>query len=263
MPPYPASLYAIMALSLDNSGQIYWTQEQPTHQTPASMASKKRSPSDVRRSIALVGLLDEENYHTNVLCLPNATTEDDIDYRLNIEAHDLGIMLPTSTNNMTDRLASSLSATTIGSDPKVPSSVLSQSTGLISCSSSYHRPPTQSSTSYISEKSPKQSITPSLMSDNEKRKSTSFRDGIRRMTGFKKRQSVLISPSALASIDGNAASTFSGDRVSLQNGMKSAESIKSASSFWSSPPSASNIEHQQDRISQKDNDSVNRSQESK
>jgi hypothetical protein len=200
-------------------------------------------------------------YHTIVLQLPANVSEDELDQNLAAEAQDLGLALSLPSAAL-DGLASSLSATTIGSDPNNQSSVLSQSTGPTSCASSFHRPATQSSMTYKSQLSPTHSITPSMISENEKRKGLGFRNGIRRMTGFKKRRSVVSTPSALESIESNTLALNSGDRMSIQSGLKSPASIKSSKSSWSNPPSATRT-HYEDPLPPEDKDAIKRTRECK
>jgi hypothetical protein len=204
---------------------------------------------------------DEGAYHTIVLQLPTHFSEDELDQNLATEAQDLGLV-PSPPSATLDGLASSMSATTFGSDPNNQSSVLSQSTGPTSCASSYHRPATQSSVTYKSQLSPTQSITPSMISENEKRKGLGFRNGIRRMTGFKKRRSVVSTPSALESIDNNTVALNNGDRMSIQSGLKSPASIKSSKSSWSNPPSATRT-HYDDPLPAEDKDAIKRTRECK
>ena len=204
---------------------------------------------------------DEGAYHAKVLQLPANVSEDEVDQNLATEAQDLGLV-PRPPSATLDGLASSLSATTIGSDPNNQSSVLSQSTGPTSCASSFHRPVTQSSTTHKSQLSPTQSITPSVISENEKRKGLGFRDGIRRMTGFKKRRSVASTPSALESIESNRLALSNGDRMSIQSGLKSPASIKSSKSSWSNPPSATRTNYE-DPLPPEDKDAFKRTRECK
>jgi hypothetical protein len=204
---------------------------------------------------------DEQAYCATVLQLPADVSEDDLDQNLNTEAEDLGIVLPPPSAAI-GCLASSLSATTISSDLNNRSSALSQSTGPTSCASSYHRPATQSSAIYKSQLSSSQSITPSMISENEKRKGLGFRDGIRRMTGFKRRRSIASIPSALGSIKSNTLVFYNGDRMSIQSGLKSPASIESSKSSWSNSPSAARA-HYEDPLPPEDKDAIKRARECK
>ena len=225
------------------------------------MASKKRSLSDMQKSRLPSKLIDEEAYSTTVLRLPSNVTEDGLDQSLSNIAQELGLATPRPPS-LLNGLASSLSATTIGSEHNNQGSVLSQSTGPTSCSSSERRPVTQSSASHLSQKSPTQSITPSTTSDNEKRRGLGFRNGIRRMTGFKKRRSVVSTPSALMSIAGNSMAARTSDRMSMQSGLKSPASIKSNQNTWSSPPSAANLHHEETSLPE-DKDAIQPARECK
>jgi hypothetical protein len=204
---------------------------------------------------------DEQAYRATVLQLPAGVSEDDLDQNLNTEAEDLGIALPPPSAAV-DCLASSLSATTISSDLNNRSSGLSQSTGPTSCASSYHRPATQSSATYKSQLSSARSITPSMISENEKRKGLGFRDGIRRMTGFKRRRSIASTSSALGSINSNTLVFYNGDRMSIQSGLKSPASIESSKSSWSNSPSAARAQYE-DPLPPEDKDAIKRTRECK
>jgi hypothetical protein len=204
---------------------------------------------------------DEQAYRATVLQLPADVSEDDLDQNLNTEAQDLGIVLPPPSA-VIDCLASSLSATTISSDLNNQSSGLSQSTGPTSCASSYHRPATQSSMTHKSQLSLTQSITPSMISENEKRKGLGFRDGIRRMTGFKRRRSIASIPSALGSINSNTLVLYNGDRMSIQSGLKTPASIESSKSSWSNSPPAPRAQYE-DPLPPEDKDAIKRTRECK
>ncbi len=209
-----------------------------------------RSPSKV---------LDEDAYRTTVLQLPANVSEHELDQNMTSEAQELGLLFSQPSADL-DGLASSLSATTIESDTNNQSSVLSQSTGPTSCSSSYHRPATQSSMSYKFQLSPSQSITPSIISENEKRKGLGFKNGFRRMTGFKKRRSLVAAPSELTNIDRNSMNLKNGDAMSIRSGVKSPDSIKSNKSSWSSPPTATRI-HYEELPAAEDKEAMKRTRE--
>lgn len=118
--------------------------------------------------------LDETAYSREVL---NGELEDNLDTKLSQEAIELGLDLQLPAVRA---ITSSMSVTTVSSDP--PAQRLSRSTGPTSCSSSDHRPITQSS-----DISPP--LSPSIQSEPpEKKHRLSFR-GIRKMAGFKKRSS--------------------------------------------------------------------------
>lgn len=121
-----------------------------------------------------IPLLDEAAYSHHVL---HGEAEEELDRKVLQEASELGIeaRLPSVENP-----TSSVSATTISSDAL--GQRLSHSTGPTSCSSSDHRPITQSS-----DISPPPS--PSVLSElSEKKHRLSFR-GIRKIAGFKRRSS--------------------------------------------------------------------------
>jgi hypothetical protein len=101
-----------------------------------------------------------------------------------------------------------------------------------------------------------------MISENEKRKGLGFRDGIRRMTGFKRRRSVASSPSALESTNSNTLVLYNGDRMSIQSGLKSPASIKSSKSSWSNSPSTTRT-HYEDPLPPEDKDAIKRTRECK
>lgn len=202
-----------------------------------TMVSRKRSLADMTYSKAPSKVFDDETYRTHVLRLSPPLTEEEIDAQLVHEATLLGLM-PHQVPSDIDGIASSLSATTIASDPNHHSSILSQSTAPTSCSSSERRPVTKSSR--FSEKSPPPSNTPSILSDVDSRRGSTgsgFRKGFRRMTGFRKRKSVMLDTSAINSIQ-SQIDRPNGDRYSIQSDVRSPTSIKSSKSSWSAPPSA-------------------------
>lgn len=202
-----------------------------------TMVSRKRSLADMTYSKAPSNVIDDETYRTHVLHLSPPLTEEDIDAQLAHEAYLLGLMplqLPTDI----DGIASSLSATTIASEPNHHTSILSESTAPTSCSSSERRRVTKSSR--LSEKSPPQSNTPSILSDIDTRcgsTGSGFRKGFRKMTGFGKRKSVMLDTSAFNSIH-SQIDRSNGNRYSIQSEVRSPTSIKSSKSSWSAPPSA-------------------------
>ena len=205
--------------------------------TASSVIPRKRSLSDMAYSRAPSRVIDDETYRTAVLQLSPPLTEEDLDARLAQEAHDLGLM-PLQIPTDIDGIASSLSATTIASEPNHQSSILSESTAPTSCSSSERRPVTQSS--QLSDKSPTQSNTPSIISEFDKRRGSSgsgFRKGFRKMTGFRKRKSIMLDTSAVNSIQSHIDRP-NGNRYSIQSEVRSPGSIKSSKSSWSVPPSA-------------------------
>jgi hypothetical protein len=101
-----------------------------------------------------------------------------------------------------------------------------------------------------------------MISENEKRKGIGFRDGIRRMTGFKRRRSIASTPSALESINGNTLVLYNGDRMSIQSGLKSPASIESSKSSWSNSPSTTRV-HYEDPLPPEDKDAIKRTRECK
>jgi len=186
--------------------------------------------------------LDEEVYHTTVLGLPAHVTEDEIDETLAQEAQDLGLM-PAQCPVDIDGIASSFSATTIASDANHHSSIISQSTAPTSCSSSEHRPTTQSS--FQSDKSPPQSAAPSVLSDLDKTRDSGFRKGFRRMAGFRRRRSSITASSTFTGINREMADTANSDRMSIKSDLKGPASIKSSKSSQSSPPVATKSNYEQ------------------
>jgi hypothetical protein len=205
--------------------------------TASFVASRKRSLADMAYSRAPSKIIDDETYRTIVLHLPPPLTEEEVDAQLVQEAQDLGLMLLQVPTDI-DGVASSLSATTIASDQNHQTSILSESTAPTSCSSSERRPVTQSS--QFSDKSPIQSTAPSIISENDSRRGSTgsgFRKGFRRMTGFRKRKSIILDTSAVNSVH-SQIDRPSGNRYSIQSEVRSPASVKSSKSSWSAPPSA-------------------------
>ena len=221
------------------------------------MASRKRSHDDMRHSRPPSKGIDQAAYHTYVLQLPPGATEDELDHNLNDKAHELGIVLPHIPAAI-DGLASSFFASTLSSDPINQVARLSQSTAPTSCSSSFHRPVTQPSMSQVSVKLPIASNTPSIVYENEKKRGFGFRDGIRRMTGFKKRRSLVVTPE-LGSINGSTPNVQNADRMSIRSGLKSPASIKSNKSSWSVPQVVPRVYHEEPR--QEDQEAATRTRD--
>ena len=190
--------------------------------------------------------IDEEMYRASILQLPDTLTEDDIDERLERQVQDLGL-LPPQVSADAAGISSSLSASTIASDSNKQASILSQSTAPTSCSSSEHRPLTQSSVA--SQRSASISEVPSIFSEVEKRRSSGFRIGIRKMATFKKRRSVAPSSATLTKINNDRNETHDSDHVSLKSGLKSPGSIKSSKSSWSNAVSATKSSYEQPSVS--------------
>ena len=179
-------------------------------------------------------LIDEQVYRTNVLQLSSPLTEDELDEHLQQEAHNLGL-LPPRVSAEIEGMTSSLSATTLSNYSNKQASLLSQSTAPTSCSSSEHRPMTQSSIK--SGNSGQTSQTPSTMSETQRKRSSGFRNGLRnKMAGLKRKKSP--ESLTLSSIVDDSIYSPGSDNVSLKSGMKSPGSAKSSKSSWSSPVSA-------------------------
>jgi hypothetical protein len=158
-----------------------------THTIDAAMASIHNIVTDLRHTKPLHKLIDEAVYRTIVLRSPPDLSEDELDHRLELEAQVLEIQCPPPS---VDRLTSSISATTIASGSQKPSSAISQSTGLTSSASSERRHTFQLPVQQPPfPTSPTRSVTPSLYSFTEK-KASAFRDGFRKMAGFRKRRSI-------------------------------------------------------------------------
>lgn len=225
-----------------------------------TMVSRKRSLADMTYSTAPSKVFDDETYRTLVLRLCPPVTEEDIDAQVAHEANLLGLM-PQQVSNDIDGISSSLSATTIASEPNHHTSILSESTAPTSCSSSERRPVTNSSR--LSDKSPSQSNTPSILSDIDSRRGSTgsgFRKGFRRMTGFRKRKSVVLDTSAVNTIH-SQIDRSNGNRYSIQSDIRSPASIKSSKSSWSAPPSAIKQSFEQSRPV--DPEALQRSKDSK
>jgi hypothetical protein len=101
-----------------------------------------------------------------------------------------------------------------------------------------------------------------MIPENEKRKSLGFRDGIRRMTGFKRRRSIASISSAFESINSNTFVLYNGDRMSIRSGLKSPASIESSKSSWSNAPSATRA-HYEDPLPPEDKEAIRRTRECK
>lgn len=184
-------------------------------------------------------MIDEDAFRSSVLRSPPDMTEDEIDHRLELEAHVLGLQyrLPGA-----GPLTSSTSAMTIASDPEEPSSAISQSTGPTSCSSSDRRHTFQPSSVHPPPVLSTRSITPSLYSITEK-KATALRNGIRIMSVFRKRRSatsrIVDTPT---SNEHGVRDTAAFEDYSTKESFESPVSATSEQSSWSTPiPPIANI----------------------
>ena len=206
-----------------------------------TIGSRKRSHSDMRFQNAPSKLIDEEIYRTTVLRLPLGSTEDEMDESVAQEAHNLGLA-PVRPINDIQGITSSLSGTTIASDSIHQGSIVSQSTAPTSCSSSEHRPVTQSS--QVSERSLPASKAPSFTSETEKKPYSAFRKNIRKMAGFRKRKSATLSTSTLPGMI-TISKTANGDHLIVKSDLKSPASGESGKSSWSTPVSATKFSYEQ------------------
>ena len=180
-------------------------------------------------------LPDDEYYNATVLRLTPPMNEDDLDDRIALEAQGLGL-LPVQPTSDIDGVTSSLSTVTFGSDStKQGSSIQSQSTAPTSCDSSDYRPVTQSSR--VPEQEISRPETSAALHDNEKKPRSPFRRGFRKMAGFRKRRSAVLSTPTLSSINSAAGSNTSGE-LSIKSDLKRPLSLKSSKSSWSQPISA-------------------------
>lgn len=221
------------------------------------MISRKRSLSEMKTGrFEWTDAIDQDGYGSAVLQLRSGETEDGLEQRLLVEAHELGIdPIPGLKSTSVEGLASSFSATTIESECNAAHPRPLPTNGLTSCSSSERRqvlhPP------YSQQISPTNSMTPSLLSSEEKRSSRySLRTSLRRMTGFRRRKSsVDATHASLASIDGSMS--VPSPRTSLKNGLKSPLSIKSYSSSSSSHTSPIHELHEHKPVLD-DEDSIKR-----
>ncbi|KAF7507677.1 hypothetical protein GJ744_010230 [Endocarpon pusillum] len=184
-------------------------------------------------------MIDEDAFRSSVLRSPPDVTEDELDHRLGLEAHVLGLQYRLPGAGL---LTSSTSAMTIASDSEEPSSAISQSTGPTSCSSSDRRHTFQPSSVHPPPVCSTRSITPSLYSITEK-KATAFRNGMRIMSVFRKRRSatsrVVDTPT---SNEHGVRGTAAFDDYSIKESFESPVSATSEQSSWSTPiPPIANI----------------------
>lgn len=159
------------------------------------MPNRKRSHSSMSASRSSRRWIDEETYRHSVLLLPTSKSELEVDESLQSSARDLGL-LPLPSSPAIDDISSALSATTIASDTN-QGSIISQSTAPTSCASSERRPSTSLSNN-SSRLGPKIEML-SIISDTEEKRHRSFKSGLRKMTGFRrKRLSGLNTPSVIS-----------------------------------------------------------------
>lgn len=180
-------------------------------------------------------LVDLDLYNAAVLQLSPATTEDDVDDRVALEAKGLGL-LPIRPASGADGILPSISSATLRSNSFNQGSTQSHSTAPTSCASSDYCHVTQSSPKL--EQSPTSSEKPPSPSHLPKKPASPFRRGFRRVTGFRKRRSVALASSTLSSISSDAGINTADDDLSIKSDLKSPVSLKSSKSSWSHPLSA-------------------------
>ena len=203
------------------SGRLSWSLEQPDMQSWSKQTT----------------WIDDTLYNISVLRLPSAVSEDELDNQVSLEAQNLGI-IPLQVRQSVDGMSSSMSTMTIASDSINQSSVRSQSTASTSCASSEHRPATQSSR--MSDRLPSGTDFFSHVSEDDPKKNSSIRRGLRKMAGFrKKRSGGLTTSSTLTSISSDAESNGS-EEVSID--FRSPASGKSSRDSWARPAFAATTE---------------------
>lgn len=192
------------------------------------MASHRDCVSDMRDVRSTQRGIDEEEYRREVLRSLPELTEDELDYRLEFEARAVGLHIePPFANNLS-------SSTTIASDLQQPMSAISHSTGPTSCSSSEQQQTHKSDVAHLPSE-PSRPVTPSGNSITEKRAS-SFRNGFRRMSVFRKRRSVrssmVLTP---MKIEQGVEHAIAIDGASNKASLEGPQSTTSEKSMWSAP----------------------------
>jgi hypothetical protein len=198
------------------------------------MESLNGSNSRTHLATSLPKMIDDEAYCTTVLRSPPDLSEDELDHRLELEARALGLQFSPATSPQ-GHLTPSISTMTIASDSENPSSTISLSTFRTSCSSSERRHTFQSRMSI--SPSQQSSIAPSIYSFTEL-KASAFRNGIRRMSVFRKRKSAPWSRNITPTSTEQVFEAASADQYSAKESMESPLSVRSSKSSWSTsiPP---------------------------
>ncbi|MCJ1302599.1 hypothetical protein MMC08_005403 [Hypocenomyce scalaris] len=180
--------------------------------------SKKRSHSDMHdvEEVEPEGypfpVYEETNaYNMRVLRLENGQTERALDQTFLRAALELGIPVPQDSKITLELATSNISALDFSSPPSEPEidreasalpSRFSQSTHAPSCSSSVDQHPVTTTSSLTTAPS----ATPSISSSESKRRSyTKFKQGIRRISTFRKRRTLSASVSSISSISSKTA----------------------------------------------------------
>lgn len=217
---------------------------------------RKRSLAEMQSPVSSVPprWIDEEMYRTGVLSLYPPETEVEVDEHLERDARELGLSPVQKPVDVSD-ITSSLSATTIASDNH-QGSILSQSTAPTSCGSSQRRPST--SLSNRSSRVYGDFETPSIVTELGYKRQSGFKNGLRKMTGFRKKRLGGSSTPSLISI--NSQTTDKNMNTSNRKSLKSTMSIKSGHSYSShdSPAIKENFESE----SLMDNEAIHRSLQS-
>lgn len=189
--------------------------------------SLKRNHSDMRTIYPPSKWIDEDLYQTTILQLYPATTETEVDERLQRDALDLGLS-PVCTSPMTHATASSPSATTIDLELR-QGSIMSQSTAPTSCNSSERRPSTS-----LSNKSSNMISgleLPTSVVKTEPKRHSGLRSSFLKMTAFRKKKTPGSSTPSVASIRSTTTKmTANGLVRSPPKGPLSIQSVDSYSS---------------------------------
>jgi hypothetical protein len=178
---------------------------------------------------------DSTVYNVTVLGIPATETEDELDDKIVLEAQNLGVW-PLSPTSSAQGISSSVSMGTIGSDSTDQTSpARTQSTAPTSCASSEHRPPTRSSR--FSGRSPSVPDLAPHVPEDERKKDSSLRRGLRKIPGFRKKRSGGLTTSSTLNSISSDAETINSEEASLD--VRSSSSIKSHNPSWD-PPALTN-----------------------
>ncbi|KAK5938608.1 hypothetical protein PMZ80_008798 [Knufia obscura] len=168
--------------------------------------------------------IDEEVYRSSVLSLPPCGSESEADENLQRDARELGLVPDQKTLDVSD-IASSLSATTIASEPN-QGSIISQSTAPTSCGSSERRPST--SLSSRSARGGSHFEMPAIVTDMERKRHAGFKSGLRKMTNFRRKKISGSNTPSMVSVKSQVTGTAA--TGSISDPSKGAVSIKSGRS---------------------------------
>lgn len=168
--------------------------------------------------------INEAIYKSTVLSLGQAASESEAEEKLRRDAQELGLRLPVQKPTDVSVIANSSSATHLNGTSPIP-----RPTVPTSCNSSDRRPST--SLSQNSSRMNVQTEIPSIAAEMQSKRSSGFKSGLRKMTGFRRKRTSASSTPSIASMHSQMTGTTANG--STRSPPKGAPSIRSGNSDFS------------------------------